>query len=169
MSCPPEGAWRWLGGWSRAVPFSPLSQLIRLNLKFCTGCTFSWSCGQHNSLQGCGWWVTGGKVEHSLAACAAPHAAAELCWPHLSSKWGNLVVAINYVTSPRGCSSGSEPLPPQSESQNASSQPMGWCTGRCSISVSPVAFLMLEKSSERQLNHVKGWFACQSVIPLLQS
>jgi len=67
-----------------------------------------------------------------------------------------MVAAINYVASPRGCSSGVELLPPWSEHQNASLQPTGLCAGRCSSSVSPRGFPMLEKSSERQVNHVKG-------------
>lgn len=57
-----------------------------------------------------------GEGQRGLASCAAPHAAAEPCWPHLSCKRGNLVVAINYVASPRGCSSGAEP-PPQANAK----------------------------------------------------
>lgn len=41
--------------------------------------------------------------------------------------------------------------------------------GRCSSCVSPGGFPMLEISSERQMNHIKGQFACQSLIPLLQN
>lgn len=146
--CLPEGGRRWPGGPCRAVLFPRMSEHFRLILKFYVGCTLSWSCRQHNVPQGHRWWVTRGEGEHGSSACAAPHATAELCWPHLSSKWGNLVVAINYVASPRGCSSSAEPLPPRSECQNATPSPWSYAQADavavCPLGASPVGEILRE-------------------------
>lgn len=54
-------------------------------------------------------------------------AAAEQCWPYLSCKWGNLMVAINFIANPGVCSSQQQcwGLLPWSECQNASPQAVG--------------------------------------------
>lgn len=50
-------------------------------------------------------------------------AAAEQCWPELSCKWGNLMVAINIAN--RGAVQQCWGLPPWSVCQNASPQAVG--------------------------------------------
>lgn len=173
MSCPPEGGWRWLGGWGRAVVFPCLSDHIRLTLKFYTGCTLSWSCRQHNRPQGHRWWMTEGEGQQGSAACAAPHAAAELRCPDLSCIWENFVVARDYIASPRGCSSGAEPLSPWSECQNASPSLWGYIQADA-VAVCPLGASQCWRNLQRcvwtvlradlHVSHSYHWFIANDLI-----